>query len=104
MMLRSVLLFFASLLLLSIFSLSIFSSSTTSQENYPPEYVEDYVKECTGDQDLSIEAVCRCVVRKSQSEYSLEDFKKINQESEATGEIPKKLLQIIDDCTQDPFS
>ena len=99
MMLRYFLLCFA-----SFFLLSILSPSAASQTNYPPEEVENYVRECTGDRGLSVEAVCRCVVRKAQSVYDFEAFQAINQDIEATGAIPEELEQIIDDCETDPFS
>ena len=105
MMLKSILLFLASLLLLSFLSLSMFSSSTVSQTNYPPEYIEEYVVECTGDQNLLVESVCRCVIRKAQDKYDLATFKNINQNiEEGKIEIPEQLLKIINDCQADPFS
>ncbi|MDJ0898301.1 MAG: hypothetical protein QNJ55_05770 [Xenococcus sp. MO_188.B8] len=89
----------------SLFLLGILSPSATAQTDYLPEEVENYVRECTGDRGLSVEAVCRCVVRKAQSKYpSFEEFQMINQDIEATGTIPPPLRQIIDECETDPFS
>ena len=100
MILRYFLLCFASL-----FLLNILSPSATSQTNYPPEEVEKYVRDCTGDRGLSVEAVCRCVIRKAQIEYpDFEEFQTINQDIEETGTIPPPLRQIIDNCETDPFS
>ena len=96
---RSHWLFFPSFLLFSIFSPSIIS-----QANYPPEYVENYIRECTGDRGLVVESVCRCVIKTVQEEFIFEEFEEINQEIETTGEFDSRLLEIIDSCQTDPFS
>lgn len=98
MLLRSFQLSFSSLCLLAL----AIASVNAQQRPYPPEFVRDYVNECTAGRGDAVQEVCRCIIRRVQTKYSFETFQRINRQIEATGQIPVELAKIINACQAKP--
>ncbi|MBW4665419.1 MAG: hypothetical protein KME01_14670 [Chroococcus sp. CMT-3BRIN-NPC107] len=90
--------------LFSIFSSCLLILSSTSinaqtKTSYPPEFRENYIETCTnGRGDKRIEAMCRCTLREIEKKYTIDEFRKINRETEETGQVPPELIKLFDSC------
>lgn len=73
-------------------------------QRYPPEIVRNYISSCTAGRGPEVEAICACTIRRIQTTYSLEEFKKINSQIQVTGKIPPGIIVILNACQDDPDS
>lgn len=79
-------------------------ASATAQNIYPPVYVENYVRACTGNRGSQVEVICICIVRKAQDTYTFEQFESINNQIQKTKKIPPELMRIMNSCQANPYS
>lgn len=100
MALRSFVLHLTSFCLLSL----PITSVNAQLQIYPPEIVKNYIDSCTAGRGLEVEAVCACTIKRIQTIYTLEEFKKINSQIQVTGKIPPSLIVILNACQDDPNS
>jgi hypothetical protein len=99
---RSLWAYFTSLCLLF---LAIASASAQQKPySYPPEIVRSYITSCTAGRGRAVEAICACTIRKIQKNYSLEAFKKINNDIAAGRQIPPPMIDILKSCQANPNS
>lgn len=85
--------------------LTFLSTSSVAQNNpYPQEFVKRYIDGCTADRGPAVQAVCECTIRKIQSKYKYEEFKKINIKIEEAGKIPPDIVEDITTCQANPSS
>lgn len=75
-----------------------------AQEKYASNYVAEYMKNCSAGLGSQGEAICSCIIRKSEKQYSLKEFQEINRKIDRTGVIPPEFIQISDSCQADPYS
>ena len=76
-------------------------SDTKSQSTthvYPEVLVQRFMEACTKDRGAKVEAVCRCSIKEIQNKYSLEEFKKVLQDTKASGKPSEQIREIIQSC------
>ncbi|HEY9725624.1 MAG TPA: hypothetical protein V6D50_04160 [Chroococcales cyanobacterium] len=82
-------------------------ASTNAQQKpstYPPDVVRSYITSCTAGRGPAVQAICACTIRKIQTKYSLEAFKKINNDIAAGRPIPRDILEMLQSCQVNPNS
>lgn len=76
-------------------------SDTKSQSTahvYPEVIVTRFMEACAKDRGAKVEAVCRCSIKEIQNKYSLEEFKKVLQDTKASGKPSEQIREIIQSC------
>ncbi|GAB4525746.1 MAG: hypothetical protein Tsb0014_05360 [Pleurocapsa sp.] len=73
-------------------------------ETYPTEFVSDYTKECTqtsmeeGLTDTEAKTLCQCTIDEFQSQYTLEEFKKLTAASATDENASNTLIEVGQGC------
>lgn len=76
----------------------------TSKNQYPQDFVVDYMKTCTkratsqGLVQDDANTMCSCTLNKFQSQYSVEQFKKLRQDSQNNQEAAQILSEVGYSC------
>lgn len=65
---------------------------------YPDEFRKNYIETCTNGSRDKIEAMCECTLREIEKKYTIDEFRKINSETEKTGQVPPELIKLFDSC------
>lgn len=87
----------------SIFSSCLLILSSTSinaqtKTPYPDEFRKNYIETCTNGRGDKIKAMCECTFREIEKKYTIDEFRKINRDTEETGQVPPDLVQLFNSC------
>lgn len=92
-------------LIIAAFSLSTIPTlAENASEAYPPEYVEQYMKECIatsiseGLAEPEAKKLCDCTLAEFQKQYSLEAFKELNAKAKTDETAANQLIEVGQLC------
>jgi hypothetical protein len=85
------------------------SQQAQPKNTYPPALVEDFVKTCSSEggkevPPAAMRQICACGIDEIQSQYTLEEFQKVDADLGAGKPLPTEMSDIISGCVQKTVS